>query len=53
MVDDKNPNIVTIMEICEVCGKEIPEGAGDEFTDRVCGYKFWLCDKCIEEKDLY
>lgn len=40
-------------EICEVCGKEIPEGTGDEFLDRSCGYKFWLCDECIDDGDYY
>jgi len=45
----------TIMdnEVCEACGKEIPEGTGDEFIDRSCGYKFWLCDECIDEGDCY
>ena len=41
------------MEICECCQKEIPEGTGDEFTDRTCGYKFWLCDDCIESDQTY
>lgn len=40
-------------ETCEVCGKEIPEGAGDEFLDKSCGYRFWLCDECIEKGDMY
>lgn len=40
-------------ELCEVCGKEIPEGTGDEFLERSSGYRFWLCDKCIEDGDYY
>jgi ribosomal protein L24E len=38
-------------EICEFCEKEIPEGTGDEFLDKNCGYKFWLCDECIDIYD--
>lgn len=41
------------LEICEVCGKEIPKGTGDEFLDKSCGYRFWLCDECIEKGDMY
>ena len=40
-------------EICEICEKEIEEGTGDEFLDRSCGYRFWLCDDCIAERDMY
>ena len=39
------------MEICDLCGKEIPEGTGDEFMDMKTGEKFWLCDDCIEKGD--
>ena len=42
-----------VNEICEVCEKEIPDGTGDEYTDNSCGYKFWVCDKCIEDGDNY
>ena len=41
------------IEICESCEKEIPEGTGDKFLDRSCGYRFWLCDECIEEGGYY
>ena len=37
--------------ICEVCGKLIAEGAGEEFIDRSCGYRYILCDDCIKEGD--
>ena len=40
-------------EICEACGKEIPEGTGDEFLDKSYGYRFWSCDECIKEGDRY
>jgi len=40
-------------EMCEACEKEIEEGTGDEYTDNSYGYKFWLCDRCIEELDKY
>jgi len=40
-------------EICEICGKEIPESTGDKFLDRSCGYRYryWLCDECIDDGD--
>ena len=38
-------------EECEICGKEIPEGTGEEYTDKSCGYVFWVCDKCDEEME--
>mgnify|MGYP000925469628 CR=1 FL=1 len=41
------------IEICEVCGKEILPETGDQFLDKSCGYKFWLCDECIDERDMY
>lgn len=41
------------MGICDLCGKEIPEGTGDEFIDRTTGEKFCLCDDCIAEGDCY
>jgi ribosomal protein L24E len=41
------------METCDLCGKEIPEGTGDEFIDRTTGEKFCLCDDCIAEGDYY
>lgn len=40
-------------ETCEICGKEIPESTGDEFLDRRCRYRFWLCDECIEDGNHY
>ena len=40
-------------EVCEICGKKIPEGTGDEFLDRNDGYRFWLCDECISDGDYY
>jgi ribosomal protein L24E len=40
-------------EICEFCEKEIPEGTGDEFLDKIHSYKFWLCDECIDIYDIY
>jgi RNase P subunit RPR2 len=40
-------------ETCEVCKKLIHEGTGDEFLDRSDGHKFWMCNKCIEEGDMY
>lgn len=39
------------MEICDLCGKEIPEGTGYKFMDTETGEKFWLCDDCIEKVD--
>ena len=40
-------------EECEICSKEIPEGTGNEFIDKSCGYRFWVCDKCIKDGDMY
>jgi len=40
-------------EKCEVCGTEIEEGTGNEWTDNNCKYKYLLCDKCIEKADKY
>ena len=41
-------------EKCEACGKLFhPDNEGDKFINTGDGYRFWLCDECIEAGDYY